>query len=442
MRDKAELQVVLGLPVMHRSPALAVRFPGEAERTVVGDDHGLPENLAAALETGDLSRFSLPGDVVPSRVERVGGPASPWLESLRSGGIPPSFGPETWRHVRREPAAVLEFLREELGHLDEDGKSGAPEMLICDTAGPCAECSADLAVSLANPQAVAAGAALAAAALGVKKVCFYVPWDMKGLGARLLSAVDEIPVPPEMEWTLLRGPAFIPCSRPIGVAAVAQGLMLWRAASTCGRGGPARLKPPLAVCGAFSLWRLPWLAERAAKVDELKDRRTLILCVEGCEPLWLDSPALLKVGELEPLLSGLQVKEPPKAYYLEGITNHLYPAAAEVMEIPFAARRVLALDGAFSLGEWSARLLEAAREACCGGCAPGRTAPAAVAHLLRAVREGKDGEAGMEKALELLDEAERLALCPRLGELFPAVRSCLEHFPQDFRLPLEMPGER
>lgn len=440
LRAGAHVATLPGLARPHNPPALVVRLPGESARLVQGFREPELERLVMALERRDLSTYPLSEEPLsPVWPDYAAQGSSPWLASLAGSELPGSFGPDAVREISREPGRLLKIMKGEGRSEGEPATFGPPDALICDTVGPSPESGVDLLVSLFHPRAVAAGSLLAAAALRAPRVAFYVPWDRPELGERILEAAGETAAGTGIRCEVVRGPAYIPCFRETGVAATLQGMMLWRAASICGRDGPLRLRPPLAVFGAFSLWRVPWLVEAGGSGGEGKERMTLMAQAPGSPPRWLEVPARLSGEELSRLLEGAWVKgqSGPKAYYLEGITNKLYSADAAEVEIPSGTRRLLVLDQSVCMARWALRLLEAGAESCCGGCAPGRTAAAAAAAMLKSATRRADLETELRRTAEVLRGAEELALCPCLGEYTSPVRACLESFSEDFRIYLE-----
>jgi NADH:ubiquinone oxidoreductase subunit F (NADH-binding) len=117
-----------------------------------------------------------------------------------------------------------------------------------------------------------------------------------------------------------------------------------------------------------------------------------------------------------------------------GFRGGLFPLSGGETEIPRGARKATVLEDSTSMARWSMHLLGNLEEGCCGGCTPGRTAPAVAARMLGDIVGGGGGGMELRELAALLLEAEGLALCPRLGEIFPAVRACLENFEDDFRL--------
>ncbi|MDI6874444.1 NADH-ubiquinone oxidoreductase-F iron-sulfur binding region domain-containing protein [Candidatus Solincola sp.] len=432
---RAEVFRVPGLARPHRSPALTARLPGEGERLIEGFRVSELEELTMILDRRDLSAYPLPEEErFPGAVEVPEGEISPWLASLSGKGLsrPPDTG--SLKEVSRDPTSVREFLEEECGFSSPLARAGPPALLVCDAVGPSSEGSVDLLVSRSCPEVVAAGAVLAAAALGARKVIFFLPWDLEELEARLRLAAAEAASEAGLEWEVLPGPLSIPCRRDIGVAAFLQGMMLWRAASICGRDGPLRLDPPTLVCGAVALWKLPWVLEQEGGGEKWKERRTLIAVSPDGASRWLEPPPSLSASDLEGLLKGVPGERPPRAFYLEGMDNRIYPSGVERVEIPGGTRRLLVLDESTCMAGWAQRMLATAEGECCGGCTPGRTAPTAAAAVLASIVEGGTGEEGRRGMADLLERAELLALCPQLLRTFPVIRACMEFFPEDFGL--------
>lgn len=431
---RGELSKVPGLPQPHHSPALAVCLPGEEERLIEGFEVDILENISMCLDRRDLSAYPLAEERWLSGVTGVPeGGMSPWLALLHEKESLPPLDAGILKEVSRDPAPVLGFLEEECGLPSLRVRAGPPDLLVCDTVGPSLEGSVDLMVSRSCPHAVASGAMLAAMAVGARKVVFYVPWQDEGLEDSLRPAVEEAAFTAGLEWEVLPGPLYIPCSRDTGVASFLQGMMLWRAVSICGRDGSLSLDPPILVCGAMALWKLPWILDDAGRGERWRERRTLVLACPDGTSRWVEPPVILSAHELADLVEKTVGGREPKAFYLDGLENRMHPAGAERVEIPPGTRRLLVMEQPTCMAGWSRRMLEVASEDCCGGCTPGRTAPAAAGAILSSVVEGGGGEEELREMSGMLERAELLALCPQLYRVFPVVRDCLDLFPEDFR---------
>lgn len=435
LRGVAEVARDPGLTHPHRSPALVIRLPGEGERMVQGVGVGDLDDIARSLERKDLSGYPpLEGDA-PYPAARCGEEElPPWLSSLQKGCSEPLLKSSLLERVARDPSSVMECL----GELRPDlygtavGEVHPLPVLVCDTVGNSPENSPDLNLTLSCPGAVVAGAALAAVATKAENLVFYVPWDRAEAEERIRKAAGEVLTGMGIEYRVLRGPVHIPCSRDIGVAAVLRGMMLWRAAALCGWKGPRRMEPPLVVMDASSLWRLPWLVGGMSGMAAGNAGESLLLTVPGRFPCWVELPRLMDAAEVSRRLPDGVGKKKLKGLYLEGNTNVLLPFR-NGLEIPRGARKATLLDDDTCMARWCLHLLGNLEEGCCGGCAPGRTAPALAARMLNPIFEGNRGDMELRELAALLLEAEGLAMCPRLGEIFPAVRACLENFEDDFR---------
>lgn len=433
LESRADVLRVPGLTYPHDSPALTVRLPGEEERMVQDYRAVQLEELTRNLDRKDLSAYPFPEmGPVSEAVGLDGEEMSPWLASLVGEESFPALNAETVQAAVSDPAPIYELLEGECVFPSPLAQSGPPAILVCDTVGPSTEGSVDLMVSLACPRVVVAGSLLAAAALGARKVLFFVPWYLGELESELRRAAEEEAAAADLEWEVLPGPTYIPCYREVGVAAFIQGMMLWRAASICGRDGPLRLNPPTLVCGASTLWKAPWVIGQGSGGKGWKERLTLIAL--GPEGLvrWVELPPALSIPELESRLGGgMPHGIRARAFYLEGRENRLYPKSAEKVEIPYGTRRLVVLGESVCMAGWARRMLSAAEEECCGGCTPGRTAPSAAAAVLESVTEGGEEERMREMAI-MLERAELLALCPQLLRTFPVLRECMGLFPEDF----------
>ena len=442
LRGVAEVVRDPGLTHPHRSPALVFRLPGEGEKMVQGVGVGDLEDIARSLERKDLSGYPPLEGNAPYPTARCGDEElPPWLSSLQEGCSEPPLESSLLERVARDPSSVMEYL----GGLRSDlygtavGDLHSLPTLVCDTVGNSPENSPDLNLTISCPWAVVAGAALAAVAMKAENLVFYVPWDRAEAGELIRKAAGEVLPGIGIEYRVFRGPVHIPCSRDIGVAAVLRGMMLWRAAALCGWKGPRHMEPPLAVLDASSLWRLPWLVRGMSGVAEGNAGETVLLTVPGELPCWVELPRHMDAAEVSRRLPGAAGKDKLKGLYLEGIASALLPLR-NGLEIPRGARKATLLDDGTCMARWCLHLLSNLEEGCCGGCAPGRTAPAVATRMLDLTCEGSRGDMELRELVALLLEAEGLALCPRLGEVFPAVRACLENFEDDFRFYEERKG--
>ncbi len=431
---RMEVRRVPGLLQPHNPPALTARLPGDEERIVEGFSSRELEELALSLERGDLSDYPLPETGRLPGTELVqGGEVSPWLSTLTGKGSTEVPYATALREALRDPTPFRELLERECGFSLTTASARTPALLVCDTMGPSLESSVDLHVAASCPQTVAAGAVLAAVALGASKVVFYVPWDRSDLEASIRQAAEEPASAAGVEWEVFPGPVYIPCWRDVGVAAVIWGMMLWRAASICGRDGPLRLDPPTLVCGAYTLWKLPWILEGGNVGEGVRETRTLVITGPGGAPMWLELASVLDAGELEGCLERVMGGRTPRAYYMEGHEKVVLAAGMDRLEIPPGTRRFLALPEDTCMASWVLRMLKTSGDECCGGCAPGRTAPQAAAAMLESALTGGAGEEVLQDLAGMMERAELLALCPQLATNLAVFRTCLELFPEDFR---------
>ena len=427
-----EVRAASGIARAHRSPAVCLEVAGEGARLLEGMG---PEDALALLEALE-GKGPPPGrpleDVPPSGVEGLSGRGlTPWSAATAEGALPASWGPEMVRGAGDRPGGVLRRMEgnAEGAGSGRRGKRG-PLTLLCDTVGREAENSASFAVSILHPRAVAAGAALAAAACGARELLFYLPWnDVAGdaferAAAELLDGVG-------IRYSFFRGPVQVPCAWDVGRAAVINGMMLWRAASLYGWSGTRGGDPSLEVLEAEVAWRLPWLAQEGyAREEGGEDTRLRCLVGRDGTPRFLEVPPGTAMEDLfrEMGLEGGSIK----AVHAGGTIAATGTSRAAHDGLPGSCGEAVLLDAATCMPRWALYQAWYAERACCGGCVPGRTAPAAAARLIRGILRADAGETALESLASLLAEAGELALCPRLRETLQPVLACLRGFRDEF----------
>lgn len=424
-----------GLLRWHRSPAVYLETPGEETRLVEGLGPDDVASLLAALAKNDLSSYRPLKEILPPGADALPGYApAPWSAAAAGGMLPESWGPAL---IHRASEQRQEVMRGIVGRAvrgrSRDWDGSAPAVLLCDTAGPELENSVSFAAALLHPRAVVAGSALAAVACGARKLVFYIPWDEAEAGEALESAAAELLSGVGIKHSFFQGPAQVPCAMDIGRAAVMQGMMLWHAASLYGWKGTLGSDPSLAVLDAERAWRLPWLMEKRS-VSEGEREGGRLVCLAGSDL----APRLLEIPPgigLKEILGGLQIDEGDiKAVFMGGETAAMttsQEAGAKALE---NARDIILLDTLTCMPRWALYRAWYAERACCGGCVPGRTVPAAAARILQRILKAEAGEAALEDLGSLLADAGGLALCPRLRETLNPILTCLREFGDEFEV--------
>jgi hypothetical protein len=440
LKDRAPVGVEVmaepGILRWHRSPAVCLEIPGDGARLAEGLGPEDITALIAALEKNDLSSYKLLKDVQPPGVEALPGhKPAPWWMSVPGSTLPDSWGPDLIRRVSDQPEEVLHMMVGKTVHGESRNWDGPPlSVLICDAVGPEPENSVNLAATLLHPRAVVAGAAIAASACGARRLLFYFPWNETEAGEALESAAEELLSGVGIKHSVFRGPAHIPCTMDIGRAAVTNGMMLWHAASLYGWKGTLSGDPSLAVLDAELAWRLPWLAKEGTLGEEWEESRL------GCFPRLDGTPRLLEIPPgvgLEAALDGLGMepgKSSAKAVYAGGATAAMAALRGTDAEILGKAGEIVLLDVLTCMPRWALYLAWYAERACCGGCIPGRTAPAAAGRLIQDILRAEAGETTLEDLESLLADASELALCPRLRETLNPILDCLREFGDEFEV--------
>ncbi|MEW6553422.1 MAG: NAD(P)H-dependent oxidoreductase subunit E [Actinomycetota bacterium] len=419
-----------GLSRWHSSPAVCVDVQGEGTGIAEGLTPDDIDRLAGDLESGRPPSFRPWRDVHPPLPRDLSGrEASPWSQAAAEKGLPESWGPGMLSWASEHPEEIWKGIAE--GPPPRPDKGAAA--IVCDLAGPQGENSVSFASFQLFPRAVVAGCALAAAACGVRKVVFYLPWEEKELAGGLEKTAADLLSGSGIRYSVFRGPARLASAWDIGRAALVQGMMLWRAASLYGWEGTGDGGRPLVVLDAEDVWRVPWRAggEPAQRQGQESGR---MLCLAGGE----GPPRLLEVspgGSIAGILSdpGLAPEYgSAKAVHVARRSGaEVVPARNGEVKAE-GAREVVVLDTLSCMPRWALYLSWDAERSCCGGCIPGRTAPAAAARLLRGILE-PGAETGVLEGLgKLLEQASGLAMCPRLLEKLQPVKDCLLEFGEEF----------
>ena len=419
-----------GIARWHRSPAVCIEAPGDATRLAEGLGPDDIAALAAALEKRDLSSYRPLKDIRPPGVEALPGhdPAA-WSLATADGKLPDAWGPDLIRRIKEQPEEIMRLIAGDAAE-DEKGRNGiSPPVLVCDAAGKEPENSASFAALLLNPRAVIAGAAMAAAACGAREAVFYLPWDEVEAGEALEHTAAEMLSGVGIKHSVFKGPVHVPCTLDIGRAAVMRGMMLWHAASVYGWKGTRGGSLPLVVMDSELALRLPWSLEGRA-APEISSLGVLA-GLDGAPRLLEVPPGAGPWDVLHDL--GLDGGEGGiKAVYAGGDTAAVSRPRDAGVAANGRVEEMVVLDTLACMPRWALYLAWHAERACCGGCVPGRTAPAAAARLIQYVLRAEAGETVLDDLGSLLSSAGELALCPRLQETLNPILTCLREFAGEF----------
>lgn len=425
-QGEVEVTDCAGEPRWHEPVAVRVAT-GEGVRMVDGLTPADAGKLLEMVEGKGLSAYPSPEEVMPQPVEVPGDG-----NDSSSAGAGEKL-PEGWwsADALREAAGpagreIREFLEGSLHPCTR--AEGRPWLLVCDTLGAETEHSADLAAALLFADEVVAGAAMAAAAYGADRLVFYAPWNDGASCARLGAAASRMLDGAEIAYSLFRGPIHVAACPGTGRAAVVEGMMLWEAAATrteVGAGSPWALVIPSGlarrVARGRSTAREAWDGKRTGALVGAQ--------IHGKPCLLLEARGDTSVAGIA---SCMGVSGGCKAAYLAGDRNRVIPANLFSQEGLEGSGKVVFLEEGTCMPRIAALLASHAIGSCCGGCAPGRTAPAAVSRLIREIAEGRGGEREFASLDRILKLAGELAMCEKLGRTLEPVRDCLAGFAAEF----------
>jgi len=442
----AEVTVSPGLGRWHRSPALVIEPPEGESLFFEGLKLQEIEKIASGISGEGMTGGRTLADVLPPPVETVAGsPASPWSASLEREGLPGGWGPELVEWTAGNAGEAMKRIKslfsaagaERRGILNLMERAAADtstaKVLICDGVGEEVENNLNYSLPLMHPRAVAAGALLAGAVCGARQVIFYLSWKDGSAAERMEAAVEELPPLKGTKVSVFRGPEHLPSTPGIGRAAVMQGMMFWRAASIYGWEVPEIAGRPCLLIPADLAWRLPWvLQEQSGEPPAWAGSR--LAAIAGCTeaPRLVEVPSGMSTADL---VSGFG---PPggggcKAVHLGGGMAGPLPVDAAVEKNYEEGSEILLLPASGCMVAWALYLALRAERSCCGGCAPGRQAPAVAAEVIRSILKA-EAEADEAARLEaLLVSAGELAMCPRLEQVLEPALSCLRNFPGEFK---------
>jgi hypothetical protein len=436
-----------GLTCWHRSPAVSVYRPGEEAGLLEGLNPAAAAEIVAGAVRENTGAARPWSDVQPPDVETIPGyETAPWWKAAAEGELPSSWGPELADWVSKHPLEATQRIvdggtatsvgRACLAAM-EAGASGIspPPVLLCDSVGKETENSVSHAATRKHPRAVVAGAVLAAKACRAERVVFYVPWDDTVIFRVINEALDGLLPGVNVSVSVMRGPSCLPCAPDIGRAAVLQGMMLWQAAAEWGWGGARVGDQPLVILPAEQALKIPWAMEKDAREIKAEEKGHLVSLMGAVElPKLLEVPPQITREELFSFLGKMAAQGNLKA--MQALGDGEGPVALDEagLEGLESASGLLLLNNSTCMVAWAHYLAHRAEEECCGGCAPGRTAAAAISRSLQAVLRGQGEEKQWQEVAFIAGKVGELALCPRLSEVIGPPLSCVNRFADEYLL--------
>lgn len=442
----AEVTASPGLGRWHHSPALVIEPPEGEALLFEGLKLQEIEKIASGISGEGMTGGRTLADVLPPPVETVAGsPASPWSASLERECLPEGWGPELVEWAAGNAGEAMKRIKgvfaaagaERRGMLSLMERAAADtstaKVLICDGVGEEVENNLNYSLPLMHPRAVAAGALLAGAVCGAKHIIFYLSWKDGSAAEKIEAAVEELPPLKGTKISVFRGPEHVPSTPHIGRAAVIQGMMLWRAASLYGWEVPEIADRPCLLIPADLAWKLPWvLQEQGGEPTARAGGRLegIAGCMEG--PRLVEVPSGMSPADLVSRFGPLPGGGGCKAVHLGGGMAGPLPIDAALEKGYGEGSEILLLPASTCMAAWALYLAQRAERSCCGGCAPGRQAPAVAAEIIRSILKAEAGAEEAARLEALLVSAGELAMCPRLERVLEPVLSCLRSFPGEF----------
>ena len=445
--DEVEIIASPGLGPWHSSPALVIESPKGEALLFEGLEISQVEKLASGLSEGKISGGKPLSDALPPPVKPApGSVSSPWSAALAKGSLPEGWGPDLVEWTANNAEEALQKVkdvitanrverREILSPIEEAmADTSTAKVLICDGVGGEVENNLNYSLPLMNPQAVAAGALLAGVMCGAKHIIFYLSWKDGNAAGKMEEAVKQLPAVKGMKISVFQGPEHVPSTLGIGRAAVMQGIMLWQAASLYGWEVPEIANRPCCLIPADLAWKLPWiLQEKGGDTPVWAGSR--LVGIAGCvkAPRLVELSAGMSPGEMVSKLD-LQPADGGnfKALHLGGAGAGPYPIDAAFDKGYEEGAELLLLSSNVCMAKWALYLALRAERSCCGGCTPGRQAPAVAVEVIRSILSGEaDAEDGAKLEL-LLASAGELAMCPRLEDILNPLLSSLRNFRDEF----------
>lgn len=359
-------------------------------------------------------------------------PPPDWLEALREDPGGTRLFRESVQKALRDRDGMLDILGRRAAEgwcppsfreMAEVAGSSPPPLPVVDLSGVGEENDVHRALARLFPDRVVAGGLLFALLAGAARLVFYCPWryggeleETRDRVKRILHRAGDVNLP---AVEVVAGPINLPASRGIALASLLEGEMIRETASRYHKGEVRVGGSPLLVVKAGDALLLSWILDGGN--GEGGAPRGGVVAVGGDvpRPFLLEVPAGKGLEETVRSLEGDVGTGSAVLLQRGGLFGEPVFPGEKAGEGGVVDQAVL-VDVSRPEVEWAGYLAEAASARCCGGCVPGRTAPAVLRSLLAG--DGKSVSGEVEGLEEVLDLSASLALCPRLGEILHPLR--------------------
>ncbi len=296
------------------------------------------------------------------------------------------------------------------------------------------------------PHAVLEGLLCLAALAGVSEAVVYLPWQDSKTQQVLRTALGDLAQKGFTGKTavrVFRGPAFIPCRRDIGIAAVMDGAMMGDKAAEAAGGPPRVWERETLFVAAETLSKIPAILGGGTSLYR-KLGGTTLLSLTGD----LARPRVLEAG-LDESIGDIAAKhvrsKKLKALHLHGSSGGPVPPSRFGMSLgrePLpgfggSGAQILAMNEDNCMVRWAAYLAHLSAECCCGGCVPGRNAASAIEKLLQQVTEGRGDSRTLAQVASLIELVRDTALCSQAAMTLNPVALAMDYFQGEFEAHIE-----
>ncbi len=296
------------------------------------------------------------------------------------------------------------------------------------------------------PFAVLEGLLCLASLAGVAEAVIYLSWQDLKTQQALRSAVQDAErkgLLQPAEVSVFAGPAFLPCRRDIGIAAVMDGAMMGDKAAEAAGGSPRVWGKEALFVSAEALSKIPAILGGGAALYK-KQGGTTLLSLTGD----LSRPRVLEAGLDQPIgdIAAKYIRAKKlKALHLHGSSGGPVPPARFAMPLgrkPLPGfggngAQILVMNEDNCMVRWASYLAHLSAESCCGGCIPGRNAAATIEELLLRVTEGRAGENTLRQVSSLIQLVRDTALCTQAETTLNPVALAMEYFQAEFEAHVE-----
>lgn len=296
------------------------------------------------------------------------------------------------------------------------------------------------------PYAVLEGLLCLGALAGADEAVIYLPWQDVKTQKVLEIALLDCEGKGFLQRTAVRifkGPAFIPCRRDIGIAAVMEGELMGEKAAEARSDSPRVWDREALFVSAETLSKIPAIVGGGAALYK-KVGGTALLSLTGD----LARPRVLEADLGQPVgaIAARYVRSRKmKALHLHGSSGGPLPPARFGMSLGRkpspgfggSGAQVLVMNEENCMVRWAAYLAHLSAECCCGGCIPGRNAPGAIEQLLRQVTEGKANAGTLGQVSSLIELVRDTGLCTQAEMTLNPVALAMEYFQAEFEAHVE-----